>query len=182
MCENFPAALLLLPSKLFQVLQQSYKIVTGENLRKPSFLPSSPASVLLWSSSCCGKAIASSFSSFAFTGISYQIYVSLHQLIHVGKMLACKVLANDHLQVFFIQLQPRMIYYSYFSCPYPLALKLFSLLFTIIICIIVTSSCRPEQERALHFSVPRFLSGLSLCYFTERQCMYKLQFPSIAQL
>lgn len=75
-----------------------------------------------------------------------------------------------------------MIYYSYFNRPYPLALKLFSLLFTIIIYIIVTSSCRPEQERVLHAVLPRFLRGLSLCYFTEGQCVYKLQFSNVAQL
>lgn len=72
LCENSPAALLLVPSKWFQILQQSYKIVMGGNLQKASFLLFNPGSVLLWSSSCHGRAIASSFTSFAFTDINNQ--------------------------------------------------------------------------------------------------------------
>lgn len=75
-----------------------------------------------------------------------------------------------------------VIYYSYFNCPYPLALKLFSLLFTVIIYIIVTSSYRLEKESVLHSALLGFLCGLSLHYFPEGQCVYKLQFSNAAQL
>lgn len=67
-----------------------------------------------------------------------------------------------------------MIYYSYFNCPKPLAHKLFFLFFNIIICIIVTSGCSPEQGCALHFSLCG-LSVISLRGHTCTSCNFPVQ-------
>ena len=58
LCENSPASLLLVPSKFFQILWQSSKIIMGGKFEKGKFLPllswiSTPLVILLpWQGNC----------------------------------------------------------------------------------------------------------------------------------